>query len=76
VRKHWLLAVFLTLGLVLRVLATVAYTPAIVYTDSVQYLTNMGKLSPDQLNPIGYDFVTRTQLIIRPPASYGYVGTS
>ncbi|HEY9333549.1 MAG TPA: glycosyltransferase [Kribbella sp.] len=56
-RKHWLLAVFLTLGLVLRVLATVAYTPAIVYTDSVQYLTNMGKLSPDQLNPIGYDFV-------------------
>ncbi|GAA1110153.1 glycosyltransferase family 2 protein [Kribbella jejuensis] len=56
-RKHWLLLVFLILGLVLRVLATVAYTPAIVYTDSVQYLTNMGKLSPDQLNPIGYDFV-------------------
>ncbi len=57
VRKHWLLAVFLVAGLVLRVLATVAYRPAIIYTDSVQYLTNMGKLSPDQLNPIGYDFV-------------------
>ncbi|WP_410786745.1 glycosyltransferase [Kribbella sp. C-35] len=56
-RKHWLLAVFLAAGLVLRVLATVAYRPAIIYTDSVQYLTNMGKLSPDQLNPIGYDFV-------------------
>ncbi|WP_327638798.1 glycosyltransferase [Kribbella sp. NBC_00482] len=56
-RKHWLLAVFLVAGLVLRVLATVAYRPAIIYTDSVQYLTNMGKLSPDQLNPIGYDFV-------------------
>ncbi|MFF0265973.1 glycosyltransferase [Kribbella sp. NPDC004536] len=56
-RKHWLLFVFLILGLVLRVLATVAYTPAIVYTDSVQYLVNMDKLSPDQLNPIGYDFV-------------------
>ncbi|MGZ0149922.1 glycosyltransferase [Kribbella sp. WER1] len=56
-RTHWLLAVFLTLGLVLRILATIGYTPAIVYVDSVQYLTNMGKLSPDQLNPIGYDFV-------------------
>ncbi|WP_238175372.1 glycosyltransferase [Kribbella pratensis] len=56
-RTHWLLAVFLLAGLVLRVLATVAYRPAIIYTDSVQYLTNMGKLSPDQLNPIGYDFV-------------------
>ncbi|WP_238156753.1 glycosyltransferase [Kribbella sp. VKM Ac-2571] len=55
-RKHWLLTVFLAAGLVLRVLATVAYRPAIIYTDSVQYLTNMGKLSPDQLNPIGYDF--------------------
>ncbi|TCC18980.1 glycosyltransferase [Kribbella speibonae] len=56
-RKHWLLAVFLLVGLVLRVLAIVAYRPAIIYTDSVQYLTNMGELSPDKLNPIGYDFV-------------------
>jgi hypothetical protein len=57
VRKHWLLAVFLVAGIFLRVFATVAYRPAIIYSDSVQYLTNMGKLSPDQLNPIGYDFV-------------------
>ncbi len=56
-RTHWLLAVFLAAGVVLRVLATVAYRPAIVYTDSVQYLNNLAKLSPDQLNPIGYDFV-------------------
>ncbi|MGW7681287.1 glycosyltransferase [Kribbella sp. NPDC054772] len=52
-----MLAIFLVAGIFLRVLATVAYRPAIVYTDSIQYLTNMGKLSPDQLNPIGYDFV-------------------
>jgi hypothetical protein len=52
-----LLAVFLAAGVVLRILATVAYRPAIVYTDSVQYLNNLAKLSPDQLNPIGYDFV-------------------
>ncbi len=58
-RTHWLLAVFLVAGLVLRVLATVAYRPAIIYTDSVQYLKNMAELKPDQLNPIGYDFVLR-----------------
>ncbi|HZX09002.1 MAG TPA: glycosyltransferase [Kribbella sp.] len=57
VRTHWLLAIFLAVGLVLRILATIAYTPAIIYVDSVQYLSNMGKLSPDKLNPIGYDFV-------------------
>ena len=58
-RTHWLLVVFLVAGILLRVLATIAYRPAIVYTDSVQYLNNMDKLSPDQLNPIGYDFVLR-----------------
>lgn len=58
-RTHWLLAIFLVAGLVLRVLATVAYRPAILYTDSVQYLKNMEELRPDQLNPIGYDFVLR-----------------
>jgi hypothetical protein len=58
-RAHWLLAIFLVVGLVLRVLATVAYRPAIIYTDSVQYLNNMKDLKPDQLNPIGYDFVLR-----------------
>lgn len=58
-RSHWLLAIFLVAGLVLRVLATVAYRPAIIYTDSVQYLTNMKDLKPDQLNPIGYDFVLK-----------------
>ena len=63
-RTHWLLAVFLVAGIVLRVLATIAYRPAIVYTDSVQYLNNMGKLSPDQLNPIGYDFVLRPMVWI------------
>ena len=58
-RKHWLLALFLMAGLALRVLATVAYQPAIIYVDSVQYLSNMQALKPDQLNPIGYDFVLR-----------------
>ncbi|GAA0575521.1 glycosyltransferase family 2 protein [Kribbella sandramycini] len=58
-RRHWLLAVLLLLGTALRVLATIAYQPGIIYTDSVQYLTNMEPLSPVQLNPIGYSIVLR-----------------
>lgn len=63
-RTHWLLVIFLVVGTVLRVLATIAYQPAIVYTDSQQYLNNMHKLSPDQLNPIGYDFVLRPMVAV------------
>ncbi|MDX6389046.1 MAG: hypothetical protein QOJ73_109, partial [Streptosporangiaceae bacterium] len=33
-RRHWLLAVLLTAGLVLRVLVQVAYRPALFYIDS------------------------------------------
>jgi hypothetical protein len=58
-RKHWLLVVFLVAGAALRVLATIAYRPAIIYADSVHYLENMKELKPDQLNPIGYDLVLR-----------------
>ncbi|GAA1564784.1 glycosyltransferase family 2 protein [Kribbella sancticallisti] len=54
-----MLAIFLVAGLALRVLAAIAYRPSIIYTDSVQYLKNMEELKPDQLNPIGYDFVLR-----------------
>ncbi|HEY0475076.1 MAG TPA: glycosyltransferase family 2 protein [Kribbella sp.] len=58
-RKHWLFVIFLVAGAVLRVLATIAYRPAIIYADSVHYLENMKDLKPDQLNPIGYDLVLR-----------------
>jgi hypothetical protein len=37
-RRHWLFALLLTLGVLLRVMAQVAYQPAILYFDSVGYL--------------------------------------
>jgi hypothetical protein len=37
-RKHWLLALLLTAGLALRVLAQIAYRPALLYIDSIKYL--------------------------------------
>jgi hypothetical protein len=37
-RRHWLVSVFLAAGLVLRVLAKVAYNPALIYVDTLKYL--------------------------------------
>src|ERR1700724_482264 len=37
-RRHWLLALLLAAGLALRVLAQIAYRPALLYIDSIKYL--------------------------------------
>jgi hypothetical protein len=37
-RRHWLLAILLAAGLTLRVLAQIAYRPALLYIDSLKYL--------------------------------------
>src|SRR5262249_26780085 len=37
-RRHWLFAVLLTAGLVLRILVQIAYRPALIYIDSTKYL--------------------------------------
>ena len=37
-RRHWLLTVLLTAGLILRILAQAAYRPALLFSDSVRYL--------------------------------------
>ncbi len=49
-RRHWLAALLLAAGLVLRVITQMAYHPALLYIDSVKYLYNawMGA------DPIGY----------------------
>src|SRR2546430_8465027 len=39
-RRHWLAAGLLLAGLVLRVLAQLAYRPALLYIDTVKYLFN------------------------------------
>ena len=39
-RQHWLAAILVGLGLVLRVMAQFAYRPALFYIDSVKYLHN------------------------------------
>ncbi|MFF0147529.1 dolichyl-phosphate-mannose-protein mannosyltransferase [Amycolatopsis sulphurea] len=63
-RRHAFLLVLLALGATLRVLAWVAYRPAILYIDSFRYLDNLHALRADQLNPIGYDLLLRPLLAV------------
>ncbi|HEY9240390.1 MAG TPA: phospholipid carrier-dependent glycosyltransferase, partial [Streptosporangiaceae bacterium] len=37
-RRHWLMAILLAAGLALRVMAQLAYRPALIYIDSMKYL--------------------------------------
>ncbi|HEY5987108.1 MAG TPA: hypothetical protein VIV12_12145, partial [Streptosporangiaceae bacterium] len=48
-RQHWLLTLLLTAGLALRVMAQIAYRPALVYIDSLKYLYHAGGA-----DPVGY----------------------
>jgi hypothetical protein len=58
-RWHWLAAVLLTAGLVLRVLAELAYRPALFYIDTPRYLLNA-----DGMDPVGYKGPLRAILAV------------
>jgi hypothetical protein len=65
-RRHALFLVLLALGATLRLLAQLAYQPAILYIDSFRYLNGLGDLNPAQINPIGYEL-----LVLRPLLAVG-----
>jgi Dolichyl-phosphate-mannose-protein mannosyltransferase len=52
-RRHWLFALLFTLGVLLRVMAQVAYQPAILYYDSAGYLGKY-RLPLAEPDPLGY----------------------
>jgi hypothetical protein len=57
--RHWLLAVLLVAGLTLRILAEVAYRPALLFSDSIRYLY----LSGGQ-DPVGYRVLLKPVLLV------------
>jgi hypothetical protein len=59
-RQHWLAAVLLTAGLVLRVLAQFAYRPALFYIDTTRYLYNVA----EGMDPVGYKGPLRAILAV------------
>jgi len=60
VRQHWIAASLIAAGLVLRVLAQVAYQPALVYVDSLKYLYTIYPGS----DPLGYEAPLKSILLV------------
>jgi hypothetical protein len=58
-RRHWLITVLLLAGLVLRVLAEIAYRPALLYIDSLKYLYGAWPGN----DPLGYNVVLKGLLL-------------
>jgi hypothetical protein len=58
-RRHWLAAALLTAGLVLRVLAQLAYRPALFYIDTTRYLYDA-----QGMDPVGYKGPLRAILAV------------
>jgi hypothetical protein len=59
-RRHWLAAALLAAGLVLRVLAGLAYRPVLFYIDTTRYLYNVAP----GMDPLGYKGVLRGILFV------------
>jgi hypothetical protein len=57
--RHWLMSVLLLAGLVLRVLATVAYQPVLLYIDSLKYLFGAWPGN----DPLGYNVILKILLL-------------
>ena len=64
VRRHWVFAALFAAGLVLRVLTTVAYRPALLFHDSVAYLQLAEALVPGSDRVIGYPLLLRVVLTV------------
>jgi len=63
-REHWPLTVLLAVGLVLRVLAQIAYRPALFYIDSMKYL--FGAYPGN--DPPGYQILIKPVLDVADPS--------
>ncbi len=57
--RHWLISLLLLAGLVLRVLALIAYRPALLYIDSLKYLYGAWPGN----DPLGYNVVLKGLLL-------------
>jgi hypothetical protein len=70
-RRHWVLALLIAAGLVLRMVTQFAYEPALLFIDSKKYLfgTDFSASSWGSFDPIGY-----TLLMLKPVLMFGNLG--
>jgi hypothetical protein len=58
-RRHWLISALLLAGLMLRVLAVIAYQPALLYIDSLKYIFGAWPGN----DPLGYNVILKVLLL-------------
>jgi len=58
-RRNWLISLLLLAGLVLRVLAMIAYRPALLYIDSLKYIFGAWPGN----DPLGYNVILKIVLV-------------
>jgi hypothetical protein len=58
-RRHWLITILLAAGLALRIIASIAYRPALLYIDTLKYLYNAWPGT----DPVGYKVPLRLILL-------------
>jgi hypothetical protein len=70
-RRHWVLALLIAAGLVLRVVTQFAYEPALLFIDSKKYLygTDFSVGAWGSFDPVGY-----TLLMLKPVLMFGNLG--
>ena len=70
-RRHWVLALLIAAGLMLRVVTQFAYQPALLFIDSKKYLygTDFGVGAWGSFDPIGY-----TLMVLKPVLTFGNLG--
>jgi hypothetical protein len=67
-RRHWVFALLVAAGLLLRVIAQIGYQPALLFIDSKKYIfgTEFSTTEWGSYDPIGY-----TLLVLRPVLMFG-----
>jgi hypothetical protein len=70
-RRHWVMALLIAAGLMLRAVSQFAYQPALLFFDSEKYLfgTDLGASAWGSYDPIGY-----TLLVLKPVLMFGDLG--
>ena len=61
--RHWLFLILFGIGLALRVIAQIAYRPALLFIDSYRYLDLLDTLDPTRSQTLGYDFLVLWPLL-------------
>jgi hypothetical protein len=67
-RRHWVFALLVAAGLLLRIIAQIGYQPALLFIDSKKYIfgTEFSTTEWGSYDPIGY-----TLLVLRPVVMFG-----